>query len=160
MIGLVLIIYIVPWADIYSIPWYNNLIEFESRYFPNIDKIRAELGVERSKYYVAQLVFINIVEWPIFVYVLYRIKPADKVVTGEFTRVFLVLSVGLVLVISSLFLMTSSGVSGGKLSNTLSQSNLGLTVMSVLKLWGGFYGWTMLLSTTFGLIKKHRLSSK
>lgn len=157
--GLVFAMYIIPWGEIYSISWYGTLIEFESKYFSNIDKIRADLGIERSKYYVAQQVFINIVEWPIFAYVLYRVKPADKVISGEFTRVFLVLSMGMMLLVFSLYFMTSAGVFGGKLTNTLSQSNFGLTVMGILRLWGGFYGWVMFLSTLFGLIQKRRLSS-
>jgi hypothetical protein len=156
MIGIAVVMYVVPWRDIYSISWYNDLIKLESIYFPNINKIVAQLGAERSEYFVAQQAFINIVEWPLFVYVLYRIKPADKVISGEFTRVYFVLFMGVILIIGSIYIMTSAGTTGGKLTNALSKSDFGLTVMRVVGIWGGFLGWVMFLSTMIGIFKKHR----
>ena len=149
-----MLIYSVPWDQVYLLSWFNAMVEFQSQYFPNISKINERLESDRADYFMAQQAFINVVEWSIFLYVLYRIKPADKVITGEFTKVGLVLVVGLILMIASLYVMTSAGTTGGKLIDFARESDLGLTAAKVVGLWGGFFGWVMFFSTVFGLKKQ------
>lgn len=154
MIAVVLVVHFIPWGDVYLMPWFRDVVEFQSEYFPNINKIREQLEGDRSNYFVAQQVFLNVVEWPLFMYVLYRIKPADKVISGEFTKVGLLLVMGPILMVASLYVMTSAGTTGGKLVDFSRQYDLGLTTAKVVGIWGGIFGWVMFFSTILGLFKK------
>lgn len=156
LVGTVFIFYIIPWNLIYELHWYQLLIESQAVYFQNLSKIKEELSPDRIHFFISLQAFLNIVVWPIFIYSIYRLKPAQKISNGEMklSSAFLLLFVGGIISLGSIYLFTSAGTEGGRFILILRKTDLGLTLVFICKVWGGILGWYLFLSVLIGLIQR------
>lgn len=155
-------LYIIPWQLLFEVQWYKLFINWQVPIFPNIAKISDELEQERIQYFIAQKAFTNVVEWPIFFYCLYKVKPADKITSGEFPTkmTILPLIVGIIFMIGSLHLFTSAGTTGGRIVDFLRASDYGLTLINVALIWCAIFGWYLCISIALGLKKNISIINK
>ncbi len=155
LIGLFLMF---PWEDLGRIPWYASLIKYQEPIFPNLQKLSVELPPQRAVYFRPMVAFMNVVEWPLLIYVLMKVPVADKVVSGEkrIGNAVCMMLLLLVICVISPWILIAGGTQGGILSRITRTTNYGLTMKLIFTRWGVALAWYLFLSILFGVIKKRR----
>jgi hypothetical protein len=150
----------LPWDEWGRISWYASVIEFQESIFPNLRKLSLDLPPERAELFRPMLAFINIVEWPLFIFVLSKVPIADKIVSGEMkikSNMFVLMFVFVGCAFSP-WIILASGTQGGMLTKITRATDYGLTMVFVFSRWGVILLWYILLSILLGLIKKRQTS--
>jgi hypothetical protein len=153
------ILVVLPWDEWGRISWYASLIEYQESIFSNLRKLSLELSAERAEFFRPMVAFLNVVQWPIMIYVLAKVPVADKIVNGEKSiggALFLLVLISIICIFSP-WILFASGTRGGMLTQITRATDYGMTMVFVFVRWGVVLSWYIFLSVILGIIGRLRM---